>query len=210
MASDPQAGSRAVPTPPKVIGLGAPISVWIYFEVSEIPAVLDAIRDQLAEYAERPAPNGTRPADDGDAPGAWSDHIGELEQMLAAVERAQATHAHGRFDVVWPTMLAHGVVHGAVGHARRRAAADALCTSAPSWRRSHAARMASRRAYMASGQSRSTLPPTRCASPAPRSSSAPRSSRCSPRSPPSRRASSPRRRGVTARASLERPRAVDL
>jgi hypothetical protein len=102
-------------TPPKVVGLGAPISVWIYFEVSEIPALDDAIRDELARHAARP---------DG-----WNDHIAELRRMLADVEQARATRCAGRFDVVWPTMLAHRVVHGAVSHAQRRA--DTAVTGQP-------------------------------------------------------------------------------
>jgi hypothetical protein len=50
-------------SPPKVLGLGAPISVWIYFEVVEIPALVDAIDDEIAGYTTRsPADtNGSRP-----------------------------------------------------------------------------------------------------------------------------------------------------
>jgi hypothetical protein len=37
--------------------------------------------------------------------------------------RAAKTRTHGRFDVLWPTVLARDVVRGAVAHAERRAAA---------------------------------------------------------------------------------------
>jgi len=58
-------------------------------------------------------------------PTDWRYHVGELQRMLGDVERAAETRVHGRFDVLWPTVMAHGVVHGAIGHAERRAAAAA-------------------------------------------------------------------------------------
>ena len=107
----PDPGSDGSPS--KVLGLGAPISVWIYFEVVEIPALVDAIDDEIAGYNARGPANGSGPA--------WSDHIGELRRMRAELTAAQAARSAGRVDVIWPTVLAHGVVHGAARHAQRRA-----------------------------------------------------------------------------------------
>ncbi len=90
--------------PPKVVGLGAPISVWIYFDVSETRALAAAIGDELTRYGDRRE---------------WVDQTNELGRMLADIEQTRARRAAGRFDVVWPTVLAHAVVRGAVGHARR-------------------------------------------------------------------------------------------
>ena len=95
--------------PPKVVGLGAPISVWIYFDVIEIPAVAAAIAEELDRYSDR-----------GNANGEWADHADELRSMLADIELASASRVTGRFDVVWPTVLAHSVLRGAVAHAQRR------------------------------------------------------------------------------------------
>ena len=108
-------------TPPKVIGLGARISVWIDFDVAEIPALLDALGDELARHGGSARINvrAIEPAPDVD-PGDWRDHLVELRKMLDNVDRGATMRAHGRFDVLWPTVLARGVVHGAVGHAERR------------------------------------------------------------------------------------------
>jgi hypothetical protein len=48
MASEERARAGASAT--KVIGLGAPTSVWIYFEIAEIPALIDAIGDEFARH----------------------------------------------------------------------------------------------------------------------------------------------------------------
>lgn len=115
----PDSAQSPAAATPKVIGLGAPISVRISFEIAEIPALIDAIDDQLGRYGAPPQRNGRGPAPDPHA-AEWSDHIGELRRMRAHVEHARQPE---RFDVVWPTVLAHDVVHGAIGHAERRAAA---------------------------------------------------------------------------------------
>jgi len=127
MASEKRPRAAASATPPKVIGLGAPTSVWIYFEMAEIPALIDAIGDQLARHGGAAQIDGrTVEPEAGVNPTDWRYHVGELQRMLGDVEHAAETRAHGRFDVLWPTVMAHGVVHGAAGHAERRAAAAAV------------------------------------------------------------------------------------
>jgi hypothetical protein len=123
MASDDR-GRAAEATPPKAIGMGAPTSMWIYFEIAEIPALLDAIADELARYGGAARIDGrTIEPEAGVDPRDRRYHVGELQRMLGDVEHAADTRAHGRFDVLWPTVMAHGVVHAAVRHADRRAAA---------------------------------------------------------------------------------------
>lgn len=130
----PNEADREGAAPAKVVGLGAPISVWIYFEVSEIPALEAAIVDELARhgvaaattsYAAEPKP-GVDPAD-------WADQIAELRRMQADLAQACSSRSKGRFDVVWPTALAHGVVHRSVAHAERRLV-DTLGVATPSAR----------------------------------------------------------------------------
>lgn len=60
------------------------------------------------------------PADSNGQP-AWGDHIGELQRIRAELTRAETNRVAGGVDVIWPTVLAHGVVHGAARHAQRRA-----------------------------------------------------------------------------------------
>lgn len=123
MATEERARGGASTTPPKVIGLGAPISVWIYFEISEIPALLDAIGDELARHGCSAQTNGrTVEPKSGVDPADWRYQTGELRRMLGDVEQAAQTRAHGCFDVLWPTVLTHGVLHRATGHAERRVA----------------------------------------------------------------------------------------
>jgi hypothetical protein len=100
--------------PPKVLGLGAPISVQIAVEATEIPALIEAIEDELAHYAHRARSRD----EDGEG---WSDHVDELRRMRAELQGAAAA-GEASFDVVWPTVLAYDVVHGAVRHARHRVA----------------------------------------------------------------------------------------
>jgi hypothetical protein len=122
MASDDR-GRAVENTPPKAVGMGAPTSMWIYFEIAEIPALLDAIGDELARYGGAARVDGrTVEPEAGVDPRDWRDHVGELQRMLGDVEHAADTRAHGRFDVLWPTVMARGVVHGAVRHANRRVA----------------------------------------------------------------------------------------
>lgn len=101
--------------PPKVVGLGGPISVWIYLNMIEIPALAAAIADELARYEQRPG-ECAAPPDDRAA------HAATLRSMLADLDEAKATRTTGRFDVVWPTALAHVAVRGAVARAGRRLA----------------------------------------------------------------------------------------
>lgn len=124
MASDDRGRAAETTPPPKAIGMGAPTSMWIYFEIVEIPALLDAIGDELARHggAARIDGRAVEPEADVD-PRDWRYHVGELQRMLGDVEHAAETRAHGRFDVLWQTVMAHGVVHRAADHAERRAAA---------------------------------------------------------------------------------------
>jgi hypothetical protein len=125
MSAPDHAGFEAG-TPLKVVGLGAPISVRIAFEISEIPALLDAIDEQLGRYGAAVQRNGRGGATPADVdPADWSDHIGELRRMRADVEQAKEVRGAERVVVMWPTVLAHDVVHVAVRHAQRRAAAGA-------------------------------------------------------------------------------------
>jgi hypothetical protein len=108
--------------PPKVIGVGAPISVWISFEALEIPALAAAIGDQLTNHGASPQSCGHAGRPPADAEPRSNDHIAQLQRMLADLEHADAILTPpGRFDVVWRTALARHVVHGAVSHAKRRA-----------------------------------------------------------------------------------------
>jgi hypothetical protein len=52
---------------------------------------------------------------------AWGDHISELQRIRAELTRAETNCVAGCVDVIWPTVLAHGVMHGAARHAQRRA-----------------------------------------------------------------------------------------
>lgn len=133
MASDDRGRAAEAAPPPKAIGMGAPTSMWIYFEIVEIPALLDAIGDELARHGGAARIDGrTVEPEAGVEPRDWRYHAGELQRMLGDVEHAAETRAHGRFDVLWPTVMAHGVVRRAVAHAERRAAAagtDELSTA---------------------------------------------------------------------------------
>lgn len=145
--SDQRTRASTGATPPKVIGLGTPISVWIYFEVSEIPALLDAIGDELARRGCSAQINGrTVEPKAGVDPAAWRYQIDELQRMLGDVEGATSKYSHRRFDVLWPTVMAHGVVHGALAHAERRAA-DAAARDVAAARAALAAAEQSRRDF---------------------------------------------------------------
>ena len=111
MASDDRGRAAATTPPPKAIGLGAPTSMWIYFEIVEIPALIDAIGDELARHGGAARIDGrTVEPEAGVDPRDWRYHVGELQRMLGDVEQAAETRVHGRFDVLWPTVMAHGVV----------------------------------------------------------------------------------------------------
>jgi hypothetical protein len=88
---------------PKVVGLGAPVSVRIYFEAREEP-VLRHVLDSLIESDGR----SQRKASD--------EELGELLHMRRDVA-ASSERADAAASVVWPTALAHGVLHQAVAQA---------------------------------------------------------------------------------------------
>lgn len=96
----PLAGTNGHRDPLKVVGLGAPVSMAITFHPCEAAVLADAVRGELAAYEQRD------PSD-----GAWADHIGELRAMLADID---ARPTRRQFEVVWPTVLAHGVVQRAL------------------------------------------------------------------------------------------------
>jgi hypothetical protein len=118
MATDRPGGGEH-PAATKVVGLGAPISVRIRFKASEIQALCDAIDGELDGYGAASHRDGHVAVPDDAA--EHRDHIEELRRMLDDVQRAAITNARGGFEVLWPTVLARGVVHGAFGHAQRRA-----------------------------------------------------------------------------------------
>lgn len=103
--------------PSKVVGLGAPISVRIFLEPSEIPVLLAAIDEEVAGYARRAQLGAASPERNDDG---WIHHIGELARMRTDVDVATAME----LVVVWPTVLALGVVHRAFELAERRAETD--------------------------------------------------------------------------------------
>ena len=106
----------------KVIGLGAPVSVLVYLEVAEIPALKDAIADQVAHHGGSAQIDGrTVQPEAGVDPTAWRDHVGELRRMLGDVERGPKSAIDGRFSVLWPSSMAYDVIHGALAHAEQRA-----------------------------------------------------------------------------------------
>jgi hypothetical protein len=115
----PRAGAGG-PPPEKVIGLGAPTSVWILFELPEVPALLDAIGDELGRYGC--GPDRTETAKNDADPTGWQYHVAELHRMLGDLEGAlEPDYLSDRVDVLWPTVLAHEVLQAAVSHAERRA-----------------------------------------------------------------------------------------
>ena len=121
-SDDPgRAGMNALS--PKVIGLGAPTSMRIFFDLSEVPALLDAIGDELAKHgcASQIRGRSVEP-EDGVDPADWRYHVSELQRMLGDIEEAaKPRYPFDRIDVLWPTVMTRNVVHGAVAHAERRA-----------------------------------------------------------------------------------------
>jgi hypothetical protein len=108
-----------------VVGLGCPVSVWIRFEACEIPALLDAINDALDNYraSQRARRRSRRAA--SEAPPDWRVHIAELRRMHGDVQASRSADGRGSFDVLWPTVIAYEVIHGAVRRAERAAGAAA-------------------------------------------------------------------------------------
>jgi hypothetical protein len=91
---------------PKVVGLGAPISVRIYVETREEP-VLRHVLDSLITGSGRAR---RKPSD---------DELAELRQMRRDME-ARSERADETVSVVWPTALAHRVLRQAVAQAGDR------------------------------------------------------------------------------------------
>lgn len=108
----------------KVIGLGAPTSVRMFLELSEVPSLLDALGDELARHGCGSHIKGRDVEREADVdPAGWRYHASELQRMLGDIEHAsEPRYPFDRIEVLWPTVMAHGVVHGAVRHAERRAA----------------------------------------------------------------------------------------
>lgn len=102
----PLAGTKRHRDPMKVVGLGAPVSMAITFHPCEVAVLADAVRGELAAYEQR----------DPDERGAWADHLGELRAMLDI----DARPPRKQFEVVWPTVLAYGVVQRALRLALER------------------------------------------------------------------------------------------
>ena len=102
----------------KVVGLGAPICVWIQFEACEAHALTSAIIDELALYLVRKDAHEATRVDVTGGEDGWDAHIAELRRMGADVERARAS-TRTRFEVVWPTLLAHEVLRRVMTHAER-------------------------------------------------------------------------------------------
>jgi hypothetical protein len=86
--------------PDKVVGFGRPASVAINFHPCEAPTLIEAVEEELADYERRSSEEG-----------GWDDHIGELRAMLDDIA---ARPPRREFRVIWPTVLAHDVVHRAV------------------------------------------------------------------------------------------------
>jgi hypothetical protein len=117
----------------KVVGLGAPTSVRMVLELSEVPSLLDAIGDELARHGCGSHIKGREFERETDVdPADRRYHAGELQRMLGDIERAsESRYAFDHIRVLWPTVMAHGVVHGAA-----TAEGHALCAHA----RAHARR----------------------------------------------------------------------
>ena len=77
MASD-DCGCAVEATPPKAVGMGAPTSMWIYFEIAEIPALIDAIADEWPGTAAPRGSTGGPSSPRRRRPAGWRYHVGEL------------------------------------------------------------------------------------------------------------------------------------
>jgi hypothetical protein len=100
------------PRSPKVVGLGAPISVRIQLEASEVTVIRGRILLELDHHALR-APSAacgtTATATE------WAEDVETLETMLRALDR----HDAGAVEVLWPTTVAHDILQDALGDALR-------------------------------------------------------------------------------------------
>jgi len=103
----------------KVVGLGAPVSVQIRFQACEADVIADELRTQIdvcetADAEARAGVTNERPDDE-----ACRDQLREFHQMLNEIERDGDVPADP-LEVIWPTVLAHDVLRGALGEAAER------------------------------------------------------------------------------------------
>jgi hypothetical protein len=105
---------RIVRRPTRVFGLGAPISLLIFLEGHEIPALRQPILGWMkpAAAAERARRAETHSPD---APRAWRDMLAELDRAANSADHA----------VLWPTVYAERAFRGAI--ADTVAAARSCC-----------------------------------------------------------------------------------
>lgn len=122
MAAEPRPPIGATRARSKVVGLGAPISVRIVLEPFELSVFRAAIDEEVTGYTTRAEPGASSQDRNGDG---WDDHTDELARMRADLDGA----AEREVVVVWPTVLAYGVVRRAVELAERRAEADGSHTA---------------------------------------------------------------------------------
>lgn len=92
--------------PDKVVGFGRPASVAINFHPCEAATLTEAVEEELSDYERRATEEGE-----------WGDHIGELRAMLDDIA---ARDRRRQFRAIWPTVLAHDVVHRSVTIAMER------------------------------------------------------------------------------------------
>ncbi|MDA0161328.1 hypothetical protein OM076_13705 [Solirubrobacter ginsenosidimutans] len=98
------------PRAPKVVGLGAPISVRILLDASEVTFIRSRLLLEIDHHVLQ-------------APGAasgtaatlteWAEEVETLEGMLRALDR----HNAGAVEVLWPTSVAHDILRGALSDA---------------------------------------------------------------------------------------------
>jgi hypothetical protein len=112
---DEPAGVEAVR--PRVLGLGAPLSVLIRPSSREVPMLRRELHAQMARHAHERPRLGTSDA------GEWSGERRVWEAMLAGVE----DDADTSIELIWPTAYVHPVLFGAL----REAAALVTAPSTP-------------------------------------------------------------------------------
>jgi hypothetical protein len=94
-------------TSAKVIGLGAPTSVRMILELSEVPSLLNALGDELARHGCGSQIKGRHVESESDLdPADWRYHASELYRMLGDIERAsEPRYAFDHIEVLWPTVM---------------------------------------------------------------------------------------------------------
>ncbi|WP_028057956.1 hypothetical protein [Candidatus Solirubrobacter pratensis] len=91
----------------KVLGLGAPISMFLRLDPRELPLLRARVRAKLAQHdSERPE-GPLPPGSDSDR---WVVLRATLEDMLAGIEDELA----GPVELLWPTTYAHEILQGAL------------------------------------------------------------------------------------------------